>query len=461
MTIRGRRGVALVALLSNVACNEKPPAPPPPALPSSVETCDLLVPRWIAHLKATPDVSMPKRNRADLPVASLGGIIGAGSWVEIRGDEIKIDDAPVAGQNQAERLRALEALLISTKEGAGDAGAAEHRKRLYLSVAAATDVRTLRTYLRSIPTTFEVKLVYQMPPSGEARPPSPELERLTTETDSAARQKLARSAYAPATRCESMLDAIARVEATDAPSRWRGLRAALIASLPKCDCRDVDALAMRELLLYERRRGIATLASLPIDFVRDERCGASLELTPLQDLVKDIQTFDEKFSSTQQGDELVFEPVLTTEQLAVYVCRALPGETLAALQREGRTFYWRVPRAPQCQAWQFEPREPGSPMGIWRRRSPESGAPLSIHYVQAAEEVRLSGPVTDDAVMGEEQGWACTQDFRLRGVDEHSIQLDVGRWYFDGEACRRASAEAAEFPGCIAALASKSEPAKP
>lgn len=421
----------------------------------------MLVPRWIERLKATPDISRPKGTRADLPRASLGGVLGTGTWVEIRDDGIKVDDEAMAGESQEERLGALQARLAPTQAAGGDAGAPQPRAPLYLSIAATTDIRTLRTYLRSIPGTLEVKLVYQMPPSDDAKAPSPELERLTAEPDFATRQKLARTAYASATRCETLLDAISRVEPTDAPSRWKGLRTALIESLPKCDCRDVDALAMRERLLYERRRGAVTLGSLPFDFIRDERCGASLGLSPLQDVVKEIQTFDEKFSSTQQGDELVFEPVLTEEQLVVYVCRALPGETLAALQRERRTFYWRVSGSSECQAWQFEPREPGSPMGIWRRQSPESGAPLAVHYVQAAEEVRLSGPVTDDAVAGQEQSWPCTQDFRLRGVDEHSIELDVGRWYFEREACREASAEAAEFPGCVASLASKSEPAKP
>ena len=88
----------------------------------------------------------------------------------------------------------------------------------------------------------------------------------------------------------------------------------------------------------------------------------------------------------------------------------------------------------------------------------EMGAPVPYSESQPfrIEEVTLSGPVTDErAEPGKDQHWACTQDFVLRGVDESSIELDAGRWYFDEQACEAASPETAQFPGCIATLASQ------
>jgi hypothetical protein len=460
---RLRAGVGLggwVALAAVLSCQDKAAAPP--ASVANVESCDVLVPRWIERLQAAPDVTTPKRSRADLPVASLAGVIGEGAWVEIRPDAVTLEGEALPGANEAERIRALEARLAS-ESGAAPEGAPESKPvPLYLSVAAMTDVRTLRQYVNAIPRTFDVQLVFQTPSEDTAGGPAPELERLALETDPTARRQLARAAYARATRCGPMLDALSNVTDTAPAARWKSLRAALIDTLPECDCHDVDPRIMRDLLVAERSGGAVGLGSLPLDFIRDERCGASLGLSPLQNVVKDIQHFDEKYSNVQQGDELVFESVLTRDKLIAYVCQALPGETLAALQREGRTFFWRVPGVDQCQAWRFEPVEPGSPVGIWRQQPADGKAPVAVHYVQGAEEIRLSGPISPESPgSGEAHDWACTQDFHMRGVDQNSIELEEGRWYFDAEACQRAQPEAAEFPGCIAALASGVEEPAP
>jgi hypothetical protein len=448
--------VALAGLGPALACGEKAAAPPASA--ANVASCEALVPRWIERLRAAPDVTSTTRSRADLPVASLAGVVGEGPWVEVRPDALSLDGEPLAGATEAQRLAALQSRLGLGPDGEELPPPAHQRPPLYLSLAAQTDVRTVRSYLRAIPRSFDVQLVFQAPPTDAAASPAPELQHLAAEPDPAARKALARAAYGRATSCEPMLDAVASVTATEPAARWVGLRSALVETLPACDCRDVDAHAMRDLLLLERRGGAVALGALALDFLRDERCGASLGLTPIQNVVQDIQAFDEKYSTAQQGDELVFESVLTEPKLVEYICQALPGETLAALSRERRTFFWRLPGSQQCQAWRLEPREPGSPMGIWRQQAAQGAQPLAVHYVQGAEEIRLSGPVTAErAEAGSEQSWACTQDFHMRGVDQNSIELEVGRWYFDAAACEGASPEAAEFPGCISALASQSE----
>ncbi|MEO8185519.1 MAG: hypothetical protein ABI895_42470, partial [Deltaproteobacteria bacterium] len=142
------------------------------------------------------------------------------------------------------------------------------------------------------------------------------------------------------------------------------------------------------------------------------------------------------------------------ERLLNYLCQALPGETLASLQRERRTFYWKVPGFPHCQAWQFEPAAPGSPMGTWRRHGEHGQLPLAVHYWQGAEEIRLYGPLPDDTSKPtDERNWSCDQDFRMRGIDGQSIELETGRWFFEAEACEKASDAQAAFPGCVTALA--------
>jgi hypothetical protein len=324
-------------------------------------------------------------------------------------------------------------------------------------VAAETEVPTLRSYLRAIPRGFDVHLVFQAPAPSEPRADTPTAsvaERLRTEKDLPTRQALARSAYAELAHCQPVLDAVDGVKAGDPSERWPALRTALLGSLPACKCSDLDSVGLRELVMAEQRAGAAAVGSVPFEFMRDERCGASFGRSPVQKVVTDIEAFDEKFSGGYAKDALAFDQVVTNERLLNYLCQALPGETLAALQREKRTFFWKVPGFARCQAWQFEPLKPGSPMGTWRRQGENGQLPLAVHYWQGAEEIRLYGPVPDTTSQPtDERTWTCNQDFRMRGVDGHSIQLETGRWFFDAGACEKASDQQAAFPGCVSALA--------
>jgi hypothetical protein len=422
---------------------------------SSAQSCEVIIPDWIAHVKAAPDIPKEEHGRGDLPVATIGGVVGKGRRVDIRPDAVLLDGEALPGDTAPKRLAALEAKLAGGA-GAGEASVGQPHPTLYLSVNALTDVRSLRMILQAVPTTFDVQLLIQAPGADTSSPAAAQLSQLPFERDPDARTQLAHSAYAQATTCAHLLDALTAVPPGTPQARWSRLRTVLIDKLPSCDCHDVNPTVMRELLAVERRVSAGTVGSLPLDFMRDARCGASLGQTPLQNVVKDIQLFDERYSATQQGEELVFESVLTNDRLVKHICQALPGETLASLQNENQTFYWRVPGVARCQPWQFQPRERKSPMGTWRYQGPDGQAPLAVHYVQAAEEVTLSGPVTDErAEPGKDQHWACTQDFVLRGVDENSIELDAGRWYFDEQACEAASPDTAQFPGCIATLASQ------
>lgn len=460
MKRRASLGVTLSAalgLLSTLGCRSGAGGA---AVAESPEVCQANQTRLIQLLESLPERGLAVRGRSDLPAASLAGVIGSGRVVDIGPDALLLDGAPLPGADTPARLTELEkALKDSAGPGVG-------HSVLYLSIAATTDVRTLRKYLRAIPRAYDLHLVFQSPPAGGASAAAgaaSAAERLRTEPDVAKRRDLAHSAYAELARCPALLSAVDGVAAGDPSQRWPALRAALLGALPQCQCSQLDVAELRELVLAEQRAGAAAVGSVPFEFMRDERCGASFGLTPLQTVVADIEAFDEKFAGAYASEALSFDQVVTNDRLLNYLCQALPGETLAALQRERRTFYWKVPGLPRCQAWQFEPSAPGSPMGTWRRQGEHGQLPLAVHYWQGAEEIRLYGPVPDGTSRPtDERTWSCDQDFRMRGVDAQSIVLETGRWFFDAEACEQASTEQATFPGCVTALAGgPSDPTNP
>jgi hypothetical protein len=202
----------------------------------------------------------------------------------------------------------------------------------------------------------------------------------------------------------------------------------------------------------EQRAGAMAFGSLPISFLRDERCGASMPLRSIQKLLKQVEAFDAEFAGNWQEDALAFDRVLTDERLLNYFCDALPGETLASLQRARASVYWRVAPGAPCEAWQFEPLSPGTPMGNWKRRHPSSAPPLALHYWQGSEEIRVYGPQTQGSRATDERSWACNQNLKMTGVDAHGITLEKGRWYFSEATCNAGNASEALVPGCVGQL---------
>jgi len=443
-----RRFPAL-AVLACLACkqNLNAPAEGPP----SAEQCQANRTTLIELLESLPEKGLGLRGRTDLPVASLGGVIGAGRVVDVAADDVLLDGVSVPGANRTERQQELGKRLaegaVPTPESPG-----VPRPLLYLAVEGSMDVRTLRGYLAVIPRAYDLHLVFQAP-APEAQSSGASLsERLLSEPDLPTRQELARKGYAEHARCSHVQTAVDGVAAGDPSQRWPALRSALLDALPKCDCKDLDSEPLRELLLAEQRAGAAAVGSVPLDFLRDERCGASFGVSPVQKVVQDIQAFDEEFAGQYGRESVDFAQVITNDRLLTYLCPALPGETLAALSHARHTFFWKIRGVDQCQAWQFEPLAPGSNMGTWRRQG--GPQPLAIHYWQGAEEIRLYGPLPDAASKPtDEHGWACDQEFHMRSIDAQAITLESGRWYFDRETCQRATPDEATFPGCIAALA--------
>jgi hypothetical protein len=231
----------------------------------------------------------------------------------------------------------------------------------------------------------------------------------------------------------------------------------MLDAIPQCACDDVNADALRLLLLADQRAGSIALGSVPASFLREERCIAALTGTTTQRLIDDIGKFDEEYAGDYRDGELVFDQVVTNERLLVYLCVALPDETLAWLQRRKRRIYLRPPDGGACQSWRFDPVAPGSPMGTFRR---EGGEPLAVHYRLGADALRLFGPVTSSGSRPGDPGpWPCDEDLSLSRVGDHSVELSAGaHLYFTSEACRTAPAEHKPLTGCTANLSIGIEP---
>jgi hypothetical protein len=445
-----RRPTAIALLFACLCCRQNLNAPAEGA--PSPEQCRTNRASLIDLLESLPEKGLGLRGRTDLPVASLGGVIGAGRVLDIAADRVLLDGQSIEGQNPTERAEALGRSLAGSADPTPASPNVPH-PLVYLAVERGMDVRTLRNYLAGIPRAYDVHLVFQAPAPEAASSASASVsERLLSETDLPTRDSLAREAYRQHARCAPVQAAVAGVAAGDPMERWPALRSAMLGALPQCDCKDLDSEPLRELLLAEQRAGAAAVGAVPFDFMRDQRCGASFGLSPVQKVVDDIQKFDEEFAGQYASESLDFAQVVTNDRLLTYLCPALPGETLAELSRVHHTFFWKVRGVDQCQAWQFEPLAPGSNMGTWRRQGERTS--LAVHYWQGAEEIRVFGPVPDAASKPtDDHVWPCDQEFTLTGIEPESIVLSTGRWFFERDACQKASDDQGAFPGCVAALA--------
>ena len=373
-----------------------------------------------------------------LAESTLGGVPGTGSLLELTAEGAALNGQPLVDRGELDaRVRALrERLAASDAQGT-----------LYVAPSGDVDVKTLRAYFVEIPESMELRLLVRSPPSkngavapGEGTEAGRELAaKVLLEPDPAKRRALADQGYQSFADCPAMEQGLSSLQRLGEPERWPALQAALAKTLPGCECRKLDTSSLRQLVAAEQRAGAAAIAWLPISFLRDERCGASMPLRSVQKLVRQMEDFDAEFAGGWQKDALRFDEVVSNERLGVQFCDALPGETLAAKQRSRATLYLRVAGKEGCDALRFEPIAKGSPLGIWRRTN-ESRSPLAFHYSQAAEEIRVFGPAdpASRTPPTEPREWPCDETFRLIGVDKDSILLEQGRWFYAAAACERA-----------------------
>ena len=439
---------ARCAVLLGALCGCARPQRPTARFEARGPACEANKKELLTFTERLPERTLSRSLKVSLPESSVGALPGPGRVLQVSELEAALDEQPLPGATLDERVARLREQLAdgATATSAGSAPGAT----LYVAAAADVDVQTVRAYLEAVPERLALRWLVRMPAPPASRKTSGaaghELAlRILAERDASSRRELAREGYATFSRCQAVTDAVSAVAASGPAQRWPALRGALLAAFPRCDCTELDSHNLEQLLLAEQRAGNATLAALPLGFLRDARCGASMPLRSMQKLSTQIEEFDREFSGQIQEDAIRFEQVISDERLLNTFCNALPGETLAAFAKARAALYWRLPGG-VCEAWRFEPLSPGAPMGTWRR---QGDAPLAYHYWQAAEEVRLFGPLSaeDKTLPTDRREWSCDHEQRLIGVDARSIQLEQGRWFFSEAACR-AAPESDALTGC-------------
>ena len=410
-----------------------------PVVNETPEHCEARRADFSKFVSALPDRALRIDVPFELPVSTLGVPPGSGPLLELTASGVRLDGQSVDNAHLGERL-------------AGARGA------LYVAAPPQTTMGELRVVLAELPKGVEPRLLVRTERSAGAFlavPGASERSRelaseLIAERDPAARTSLARRAYAELNACPEIAASVQSVEGLGAGDRWPALKKSLSEAVPRCPCASLDTAGLSVLLLAEQRAGTAALGALPLAFARDERCGATMPLRAIQRLLEQIEAFDADYAGRFADDALRFETVVTNDRLLVQFCDALPGETLAALEKAKRTLWVQVAQG-ACEGFTFEPLSPGAPMGTFRRTAPAGAAPLAFHYWQAAEEVGVFGPLPPGGGTKptDQREWACRTNYKLTGIEPDFVALEAGRWFFTESVCRSAPAESAST-GCLA-----------
>jgi hypothetical protein len=431
---------ALSSLVCCPGCHPVASADAPP--PETGEQCAERLHRFGEDVARLPDRSVASAARDDLPVSTLGAQPGPGPVLEVSEGDATVDGVMLEGATAAERAARLGEWASRTFGTDGATTKGSPRPAVYVVTSAGTDVQTLRVYFGSIPASVDLRLLVRLPkapapnPRSATRRAEDPATELLLEPDPARRAALAEAAYGSLADCPPLAEAAASVRGRTPVERWPALKAALRDAIPRCQCSKVDTAHLLSVVSAEQQAGAGALGYVPASFLRDERCGASMPLRSMQKLMRQLEQFDAEFAGTIAHDAFEFGNVVTDDRLRVYFCNALPGETLAAKERARSKLYLRT-GGDVCESWQFEPLSPGSPMGTLRR---VSGAALAYHYWQAAEELRVYGPVdpASPTKPTDHRDWACEETYKLTGIEDDAIDLSDSRWYFDEAACRRA-----------------------
>jgi hypothetical protein len=463
-------------------CHSQQPAAPPK--PESAAACAERQRSFAEFVAELPSRAVASPTRVELPLSRVGAAPGGGRLVEIAADLLVLDGEVVPDADREARIRRFEGWVKDrvtewgeTRPASGATRAKAEKAVLYVAASADLEMQVLRSFLVHVPETVELRLLVRMAApehsqgrahseggSNEVRGEPEEAQeiagRLLGEPEGQRRGQIAAEGYARFADCAAMAGAVASISSVDAQQRWPALQSALEKAVPACECGKLDTTSLRLLVSAEQRAGAAALGWLPLSFLHDERCDASMPLRSVKKLVKQIEAFDEEFAGDFRRDAVEFGDVVVSDRLRVYFCNALPGETLAAKERAHATLYFRSSER-VCEAFQFAPSSPGAPTGTFALvESPSSGARthLAFHYWQAAEEVRVFGPIDSGSPSKptDERDWPCEETFRLTGIDEHSVHLETGRWFFDEASCL-AAREDVRLSGCVTRRAAGSE----
>jgi hypothetical protein len=434
--------LAVALGLFSVVAGCRNPAPATGTEPRDPATCEREKQDLIRLLGTLPERPLTADFARDLPSSTLGSPPRAGSILEVSETTLALDGKPVDQEAVAGEL---------AQRGAP--------KSLYLAAAPDTTIERVRSVVTKLPQSVELSLLVRShdpratPVSAPGTPERAQrlAEGVLAERDPNARRALLSQGYEEFSTCPELAVAVKRADQRPSHDRWPLLRVEASAALPACSCDSLWGSALATLFAAEQRAGVGTLAALPFSFVRDERCGATMRLRSVRRLLEQIEEFDAEWAGKWQDDALRFEQVITNDRLLVQFCDALPGETLAALERARGTIWLRAPGREECDAWSFEPLSPGAPMGTLRRGKPGAWASPSaaFHYWQAAEEISVFGPLVPGTPSKptDERTWPCRVNHRLTGIDAESIALEEGRFFFNESACR-AGGPSAAVGGC-------------
>ncbi len=411
-------------------------------------SCEQSKQRLVEVLGQLPEGTLSTPAKVELATSAFAGAYKKGPILEIAEPQLRLDGELLAGESRAQRAQSLAASLSQI-------GQQQSADTLVVAAAHDTDVRTLHDYLQAVPQQMQLRLMFNTPPlqSKQADQLQAELDlpdQVLAERDPAKRRELLARGYDEYSSCAAIDSTVASTSGLNSAERWSKLLPGMRQAVPSCACEQMQSDGLRRLLSAEQRAGSVGVGTVTAGFLRDWRCRASMPLASIQQLLDDIEEFDSEFSGNWREDALVFDQVVTDERLLVYLCKAMPGDVLASMQREGQTMYWKAADN-SCQAWRFEQLARGAPMGTWR----QVGGDLALHYRQAANDIRLFGPVTDPkSLPTDEQRWACDQSLHMESVDETSVTLDDhARWFFSEEACRTAPAARTDVKSCVSRLA--------
>jgi hypothetical protein len=431
-TSRWVAGAASLLLISS-ACRER--SGRSADAPRSPEACEREKAELTQLLETLPKGTLMTELGA-LPESTVGAPPKDGPVLEVSEQTLRFDGRPIAGADLAQELGSVAVRTV------------------YVAAVPDTTIARIRAVVGALPRTTELSLLVRRRGEKSVAPRVPGasertsaiIESVLSERDVRVRREKLREGYAELSTCGALAEAVARADQAPERGRWPLLRDGALAALPSCSCDSLSSASLRALFAADRRAGTVSLAAVPLSFVRDERCNASMPLRSVTRLLEQIEKFDEEYAGKWQDDTLRFEQVITNDRLLVNFCDALPGETLAALGRAKRSIYIKTPDREGCDAWSFEPLAPGAPMGTVRRGTGAS----AFHYWQAAEEISLFGPLSPGTPSKptDERDWPCKTTYKLTGIDADAIALEAGRWFFTEAACRAAPPNTA-VGGCV------------
>jgi len=459
--------VCCLVLVVPTACERRPAA-----AVSATETprsCEARRAAFSSYVTSLSDRPVVSPIHVDITPSTLGRVPGPGPVLEISPNQLAVDGTVVSEHDPASRVLEF-ARWAASVYSAGAAESDSHKDPraaaapvLYVAAAPDLDIRTLRSFLVEVPDFVELRLLVRAPAVKGTADPEPATasardlsSRILSEANPGERKRLADQGYTTFADCAAFTRATSSVQDVDPRTRWPALRAALVKALPECECHTLDTASLRLVVSAEQRAGAASLGWVPLSFLRDERCDATMPLRAVMKLVHQLEGFDEEFSAGVDRDALRFGDVLENDRLRVYFCDPLPGEMLAAKARERARLFLRAPGADACEGWSFEPQALGTPMGTLRR---SGSRPLAFHYWHATEEIRVFGPLDPAAPSKptDTRKWPCDETLHLTGIDASSIVSDAGRLFYSEAACSRTRDELHDASCFVARVAGRSE----